>query len=73
MVVLLVGLYWAAAPHLGWIYLTGVAGVAMLLAYEHWLVKPNDLTRVNQAFFHVNTVVSLGLLVVVLVQLAVGT
>ena len=33
----------------------------MLLAYEHWLVRPDDLTRVNVAFFHVNAVVSIGL------------
>jgi 4-hydroxybenzoate polyprenyltransferase len=72
MVGMLVALYFAASPHLGWIYLAGVGAVAALLAYEHWLVKPDDLTRVNQAFFHVNAVVSMGLLVVVLVQLAVG-
>jgi 4-hydroxybenzoate polyprenyltransferase len=45
--------------------------VAVLLIYEHWLVKPDDLSRVNKAFFQVNAVVSLGLFVVVLVQLAV--
>jgi 4-hydroxybenzoate polyprenyltransferase len=72
MVVLLVGLYWAASPYLGAIYLAGVAAVAILLAYEHWLVRPDDLSRVNQAFFHVNSIVSIGLLVVVLVQLSVG-
>jgi len=48
----------------GWIYLTGVALIAALLIYEHWLVKPDDLTRVNRAFFHVNAVVSVGLLCV---------
>jgi 4-hydroxybenzoate polyprenyltransferase len=48
----------------GWIYLAGVAAIAVLLAYEHWLVRPDDLSRVNQAFFHVNAVVSLGLLAV---------
>jgi len=69
MVGLLVALYWAAAPHMGWIYLAGVAAVAGLLAYEHWLVRPDDLTRVNQAFFHVNGIISVGLLVVVLLQL----
>jgi 4-hydroxybenzoate polyprenyltransferase len=62
---------WAVSPHLGWIYLTGVGCVAILLAYEHWLVRPDDLTRVNQAFFHVNGIISLGLLLVVLLQLAV--
>ena len=35
------------------------------------LVRPDDLTRVNRAFFHVNGVISVGLLVLVLVQLAV--
>ena len=38
--------------------------VALLLAYEHWLVRPDDLTRVNVAFFHVNAIISLGLFVV---------
>jgi 4-hydroxybenzoate polyprenyltransferase len=50
-----------------------VASIALLLAYEHWLVRPDDLSRVNQAFFHVNSVVSLGLFLVVLLQLAVGS
>jgi 4-hydroxybenzoate polyprenyltransferase len=44
----------------------------MLLAYEHSLVWPDDLSRVNQAFFHVNAIVSLGLFAVVLLQLVVG-
>ena len=43
--------------------------VAALLLYEHLLVRPDDLTRVNVAFFHVNAVVSLGLFVVVSVDL----
>jgi 4-hydroxybenzoate polyprenyltransferase len=72
MLGLLVGLYWAAAPHLGWIYAAGVAAVALLLAYEHWLVRPDDLSRVNQAFFQVNGVISVGLFLVVVVQLACG-
>jgi 4-hydroxybenzoate polyprenyltransferase len=72
MVVALLGLYGVASDRLGAIYLTGVVAVAVLLAYEHWLVRPDDLSRVNEAFFHVNSVISVGLLVVVLVQLAVG-
>lgn len=51
-------------PLLGWVYLTGIAAVAVLLIYEHALVRPDDLTRVNVAFFHVNAVVSIGLLAV---------
>ena len=55
----------------GSIYLAGVAAIGLLLAYEHWLVRPDDLSRVNQAFFHVNAVVSLGLLTIGVVDLFV--
>ena len=48
----------------GWVYLAGVASIGVLLVYEHALVRPDDLTRVNRAFFHVNAVVSIGLLVI---------
>jgi 4-hydroxybenzoate polyprenyltransferase len=51
-------------PHLGLIYSSGIAAVALLLLYEHWIVRPDDLTRVNVAFFHVNAVISLGLLLI---------
>ena len=47
-VLLLVLLYWLAALHP--FYLVGVAGVAALLAWEHSLVRPDDLSRVMQAF-----------------------
>lgn len=62
----------AVSPQLGWIFVTGLLAVALLLCYEHLLVRPDDLSRVNQAFFQVNGVVSVGLFVVVLVQLACG-
>ena len=51
-------------PHFGWIYWLGVVAVAALLVYEHLLVRPDDLTRVNGAFFNVNAIISLGLFVV---------
>ena len=51
-------------PELGWIYGCGIAAVATLLLYEHWLVRPDDLTRVNVVFFNINAVVSIGLFVV---------
>jgi 4-hydroxybenzoate polyprenyltransferase len=54
---------------LGWIYGAGVAAVAVLLVYEHLLVRPDDLTRVNVAFFNINVVISLGLLIVGAVDL----
>ncbi len=61
------------SPQLGFgpIYYTGVAAVAVLLLYEHWLVRPDDLTRVNIAFFHVNWIVSMGLFVVGTVDLLI--
>jgi 4-hydroxybenzoate polyprenyltransferase len=71
---IMVGLLIAVAfvsPHLGSVYLVGLAAIAVLLVYEHWLVRPDDLSRVNRAFFQVNGVVSVGLLAVVLIQLAV--
>jgi 4-hydroxybenzoate polyprenyltransferase len=43
---------------LGALSLTGIAVVAALLIYEHRLVKPNDLSRVNAAFFMMNGYVS---------------
>jgi 4-hydroxybenzoate polyprenyltransferase len=54
---------------LGKIYLAGVLAIGVLLVYEHSLVRPDDLRRVNRAFFHVNAVVSLGLLVVGMIDL----
>jgi 4-hydroxybenzoate polyprenyltransferase len=60
MIVALVALGWAYP--LGAIYFAGVAAAAVLLAYEHALVSPDDLTRVNVAFFQVNIAISMGLL-----------
>lgn len=56
---------------LGWVYVVGVTLVALLLIYEHWLVQPDDLTRVQVAFFHVNAVVSVGLFLIVALDLLV--
>jgi 4-hydroxybenzoate polyprenyltransferase len=59
-------------PHFGWIYAAGVTAAAGLLVYEHWLVRPDDLSRVNLAFFRVNAVISLGLFAVGCLDLIVG-
>jgi len=40
-------------------YWAGVAAVAMLLTYEHRLVSPGDLRRLDAAFFTVNGVISI--------------
>ncbi len=69
--IVLLGLLYATTPELGSIFLAGWIAVAVLLAYEHWLVRADDLTRVNRAFFQVNAIVSVGLFLLVVVQLAV--
>jgi 4-hydroxybenzoate polyprenyltransferase len=46
------------AMHLGLLALMGVGAVIALLLYEHSLVKPSDLSRVNAAFFTMNGYVS---------------
>ncbi|MDZ4817501.1 MAG: 4-hydroxybenzoate octaprenyltransferase, partial [Planctomycetota bacterium] len=48
----------------GWIYWSGVVVVAVLLIYEHLLVRPDDLSRVNLAFFNMNAVIGIGLFAV---------
>ena len=56
MIVCLLAL--ARSLDLGWLSVAGIAAVALLLIYEHSLVKPNDLSRVNAAFFTMNGWVS---------------
>jgi 4-hydroxybenzoate polyprenyltransferase len=62
MVAALIGLGYSYP--LGWLYFSGVGVVAMLLVYEHTIVRPDDLSRVNVAFFQVNVGISLGLLAI---------
>jgi 4-hydroxybenzoate polyprenyltransferase len=59
-------------PLFGWVYWGGVVAVALLLAYEHAMVRPDDLSRVNAAFFNVNAIISVGLLAVASLDLLVG-
>lgn len=59
------------SEHLGPIYLGGLGLIGALLVYEHSLVRADDLSRVNRAFFHVNGVISVGLLLLVMLQLVV--
>jgi 4-hydroxybenzoate polyprenyltransferase len=55
---------------LGWFYWLGVAAVATLLAYEHSLVRPNDVRRLDAAFFTVNGVISVVFFAFVLAETA---
>ena len=48
---------------LGLVFLIGVIAIAGLLMYEHWIVRPDDLNRINVAFFNVNAIISFGILI----------
>jgi 4-hydroxybenzoate polyprenyltransferase len=58
-VLCLVALWWRA--ELGWLYLAAIALAAALLFWEHSLVSPRDLSRVDMAFFTLNGWVGVGL------------
>ena len=62
----------SAYPLFGWIYWAGLVPVAVLLAYEHWIVRPDDLSRVNLAFFQINAVIGMALLAVGTLDLWLG-
>jgi 4-hydroxybenzoate polyprenyltransferase len=53
---------------LGVLYGIGVVIVAGLLVYEHSLVHPDDLSEINMAFFNVNGVISMGLMIFVVID-----
>ncbi|HEY7545073.1 MAG TPA: UbiA family prenyltransferase, partial [Blastocatellia bacterium] len=53
------------AADLGWISSIGVAATAALLIYQHSLVKPDDLSRLNAAFFTTNAFVSVILFITI--------
>jgi len=55
----------------GAIYFAGVIATALLLTYEQSLVKPNDLSKVNMAFFTLNGFVSIGVFAFALIDIAV--
>ncbi|HTS49677.1 MAG TPA: UbiA-like polyprenyltransferase [Bryobacteraceae bacterium] len=56
MIACLLALAWSFA--LGWLALAGIGAIVLLLLYEHSLVKADDLSRVDAAFFTVNGYVS---------------
>jgi len=53
---------------LGWIYGIGVLVVAGLLIYEHRLVKPDDLSKLDAAFFNMNGYISVTIFMFTLVD-----
>lgn len=57
---------------LGTAYWVGVAGCAALLAYQHWVVRPGDLSRLNAAFFFANGLLATWLFAATAVDLLLG-
>ena len=52
----------------GWLYWVGVICVGSLLLYEHTLVRPGDLRRLDAAFFTMNGVISVAFAAFVIVD-----
>ncbi len=55
---LLVGAGWAC--NMGWFYWLGLVVVLVLFTYEHSLIKPKDLSKLDMAFFNMNGYISLS-------------
>ncbi len=60
--VVMIGLF-GVISGLGWLYWTGAFGFGALIIYEHALVSPTDIKRINIAFFNVNGIISIGLFI----------
>jgi 4-hydroxybenzoate polyprenyltransferase len=60
------------SPDLGALYFAGIAVAAVVLAYENAIVRPDDLSRVNLAFFTLNGAVSLFVGAAIVVSAAFG-
>jgi 4-hydroxybenzoate polyprenyltransferase len=57
---------------LGIVYWLGIVGVSAILIWEHRLVTPGDLSRIDKAFFDVNAYVSLGYFLATLVDVLIA-
>lgn len=62
---------WIYQGRLGVAYWFGVGGCAMLLAWQHWIVRPGDLSRLDAAFFGANSFLGIWLLATTALDLLV--
>jgi 4-hydroxybenzoate polyprenyltransferase len=69
MLAILVALPSLYPSGLGGVYWIGVAGCAALLAYQHWIVRPTDLSRLNAAFFQTNGLLAVWLFLATAIDL----
>jgi 4-hydroxybenzoate polyprenyltransferase len=56
---------------LGWLYYAGIAVTSVLIAYEHQLVKADDLSRLDAAFFNMNGYISVTIFLFTLADVLV--
>ncbi|WP_037912181.1 menaquinone biosynthesis prenyltransferase MqnP [Actinacidiphila yeochonensis] len=63
--------WYGVATHAGVLFWVGMAIVAGAFVYEHSIVKPHDLSRLNRAFFTVNGIIGITLFVFALADLIV--
>lgn len=61
------------AAQVGWLYWSGCLAVACVLAWEHRIVTPRDLSRINRAFFDFNAYVSVGYFLATLADIVIST
>jgi len=58
--------------HFGWLYWIGVAVFVIMLGYQHSIVKPNDLRRVNLAFMTANGIASVVFAIFVIADIFIN-
>lgn len=71
---MLAGLFlvWLLSPGLGWLFFLALVIVAALLHYEHGLLSPDDLSKIDVAFFTINGYISLTLFIVAAIDIFAG-
>ncbi len=69
MVTMALLFYLGSMLSLGWLYYTGVVISLMLIIYEHTLVRENDLSKLNFAFFNMNGYISMTIFIFTLLDM----
>jgi len=62
VMIMLLALLWKLVP-LGGFFGSGIVVVVVMLAYEHWLLRRGDLTKLDAAFFNMNGYISIAVLI----------
>jgi len=65
-------LQWLFSASLGWFFLLALFAVAALLHYEHELLSPTDLSKIDTAFFTINGYISITIFVVAALDIWAG-